>query len=86
MNRCPWTGRSSGYRENDIVHENPQAWVLRDRKQRRYTVFVKGSVASESDSAYPLTPDGLSIAVARADHLFARRVEAAKRGAALDLA
>jgi hypothetical protein len=44
-------------------------------------VLVAGSAASTSDSAYPFSPDGLTLAIARADYLFARRVEAAKRAA-----
>ncbi len=77
----PRTAPSRSYREDDVVHENPAAWVLRDRRQARYTVLVAGSAASTSDSAYPFSPDGLTLAIARADYLFARRVEAAKRAA-----
>ena len=49
--------------ERDIMHENGSYWVARDAQA--YTVF-KDSV---SDSAYPKNPDGLSIAIARADYL-----------------
>ena len=58
--------------ERDIVYENGNAWVYADRKHARYTVFIAGVVASHSDSAYPLTNDGLSIAKARVDWLASR--------------
>lgn len=60
-------------READIVHENGRVWVYRDRKHQRYTVFVAGLTHSVSDSAYRMTPDGLSIAVARCDYLSRHR-------------
>lgn len=69
------------YRVEDIMHESGSAWVLRDHKQDCYTVFVAGITYSTSDSAYALTDDGLSLAVARADYL-ARRGQSA----AVDLA
>lgn len=59
-------------RETDIVHENGKRWVLRDAKNKRYTVFTASVTVSESDSSYPLTADGLSLAKARANYL-ARR-------------
>jgi hypothetical protein len=62
--------------EQDIAYENGPAWVNTDKRGKRYTVFLAGVTHSTSDSAYPLTADGLSIAKARADYL-ARR--AAKR-------
>lgn len=55
--------------EFDIVYETGKFWVYRDRKNGRYTVFVQGFVGSVSDSSCPLTPDGLSVAKARADYL-----------------
>ncbi len=73
--RAPsWRGSSrdlvvNGYAEKDIVCENDKAWVLRDSKRNRYTVFRVGVTASTSDSSYPLTPDGLSLAKARCDYL-----------------
>lgn len=57
------------YKESDIAYENGNAWVLTDKKKQQYTVFISGVTHSESDSAYPLTDDGLSIAKARADYL-----------------
>ena len=66
------------YREGDIVHESGSAWVLRDHARNCYTVFLAGITHSTSDSAYELTEDGLSIAVARADYL-ARRGQQARR-------
>ena len=55
--------------ERDIIHDTGRAWVYQDRQNARYTVFLSGLTHSTSDSAYPLTPDGLSIAKARADYL-----------------
>lgn len=57
------------YREDDIVHENGKAWVLRDRPQKGYAVCVSGTTHSTVDSAYELNPDGLSIAIARCDYV-----------------
>lgn len=57
------------YRVEDIAHEAGRYWVLRDRKQKCYTVFKSGITHSIGDSAYPLTADGLSLAKARADYL-----------------
>lgn len=56
-------------RESDITHENGRFWVYRDLKTNRYVVFVSGATHSTSDSAYPLTSDGLSLAVKRCDYL-----------------
>jgi len=64
-------------REENIVHENGCAWVLRDAKGKCYTVFLIGVTCSTSDSSYALTEDGLSIAVCRANYL-ARRHSAGK--------
>lgn len=52
-------------KERGIVHESVKAWVFRDIKHGRYTVFRTGVVCSTSDSAYPLTDDGLSLARVR---------------------
>ena len=54
-------------KESDIIHENGDFWVLRERD--RYTVLRNGLTHSESDSAYEKTDDGLSIAVARCNYL-----------------
>lgn len=56
-------------REQDIVHECGDFWVHRDQTHDRYTVYRAGSTHSESDSSYPFTPDGMSLAVARANYL-----------------
>lgn len=61
------------YRERDIKHEAGSYWVLDTGKA--YAVMVQGVTYSTSDSAYPRTPDGLSIAVARCNYLAARRVD-----------
>lgn len=58
--------------EKNIVHESGSAWVLLDRSQGRYTVFIAGTTHSTSDSAYALTSDGLSLAIARADYIAKR--------------
>lgn len=58
------------YKESDIMHENGKYWVLKDRKHpASYTVMITGATYSVSDSAYPLTEDGLSIAIARCNYL-----------------
>lgn len=59
------------YREQDIVYENGHAWVL--RKADRYVAMLSCSTHSVSDSAYPPTTDGLSLAKARCDYLAASR-------------
>jgi hypothetical protein len=65
-----------GYRESDIAHENGAFWVLKDRAKKCYTVFRPNSPhASESDSSYPLTENGLSLAIARADYLAKREAD-----------
>lgn len=53
--------------EADIIHENGPYWVGRERKT--YTVYFSGDNYSLSDSAYPKTADGLSIAIARCNYL-----------------
>jgi len=60
----------------DIMHENGNYWVCRDKKQEMYIVFKSGITHSVSDSAYPLTEDGLSIAIARCDYLAKRNSKA----------
>lgn len=57
-------------REQDIIHENGDYWVLKDKTA--YVVFQTGITHSTSDSAYPLTADGLSIAIARCNYLAMR--------------
>lgn len=54
-------------KERDIAYENGRAWVLCE--PARYLVLTAGPTHSTSDSAYPKTPDGLSLAKARADYL-----------------
>ena len=54
-------------RESDIKHETGAHWVLDDKKC--YMVLRVGVTHSTSDSAYPRTPDGLSIAIARCNYL-----------------
>lgn len=56
-------------KEQDIVYEAGRAWVYRDKRADRYTVFLAGATHSTSDSSYPRTPDGLTLATARADYL-----------------
>ena len=55
-------------KEDDIVFEDGRAWVYRDKKNERYTVYISGVTHSTSDSSYPLTVDGLSLATARAKY------------------
>lgn len=56
--------------EADIMHENGNYWVLRDRKA--YVVMRNVGTHSVSDSAYEKSPDGLSIAVCRCNYLAKR--------------
>jgi hypothetical protein len=58
--------------EKDIVHENGTFWVLREAK--RYLVMKNGATHSVSDSAYPRTVSGLSVAIARCDYLATGKV------------
>lgn len=58
------------YKEEDIVHENGEFWVLREKG--RYSVLRSGLTHSTSDSAYARNEDGLSIAKARCDYLAQR--------------
>ena len=66
-------------REQDIMHETPcgNYWVGRDTRQGAYIVYKVGATHSTSDSGYDLTPDGLSIAIYRADYLAKRKEEGA---------
>lgn len=59
-------------RESEIVYEGRFAWVCRERD--RYTVYRIGATHSVSDSAYPKTDDGLTIALARAKYLNGARL------------
>ena len=56
--------------EKDIVHDRLTHWVLKADNQ--YTVYKTGLTHSESDSSYPLTQDGLSLAIARCNYLAKR--------------
>lgn len=56
--------------ESQIVHQNGCYWVADADNQ--YTVYGDRLSASEADSSYERTPDGLTLAKARADYL-ARR-------------
>ncbi len=62
----------------DIIHENGDHWVMRNRKEGCYSVMVSGATHSISDSHYSLDDDGLSIAVARCDYL-AQRSDRSRR-------
>ena len=66
-------------RESDIIHETPcgKYWVGRDVRQGAYIVYKVGATHSTSDSGYALTPDGLSIAICRANYLAKRKAEGA---------
>ena len=66
-------------RESDIMHETPcgKYWVGRDKGQMAYVVYKVGATHSTSDSGYDLTPDGLSIAIYRANYLAKRKAQGA---------
>lgn len=57
-------------READILHQAGLYWVAATRGS--YTVYRDGLTHATPESSYAKTPDGLSIAKARADYL-ARR-------------
>jgi hypothetical protein len=57
-------------KEKDIMHEIGNYWVGREKDC--YTVFEIGATCSTSDSSYPKTSDGLSIAIARCNYLSSR--------------
>lgn len=57
----------------DIVHENKNFWVYRDKKHKMYVVFKNTLTHSVSDSAFPLSDNGLSLAIARCDYLQGRK-------------
>lgn len=57
-------------RESDILHEAGAFWVAREKTA--YVVYRVNGTHSVSDSAYPRTADGLSIAIARCDYLAGR--------------
>jgi hypothetical protein len=59
-------------KESDIAYEVGRFWVYKDVKRCGYTVFEAGAAYSTSDSTYPLTVDGLTLAKARVDYLFNR--------------
>lgn len=61
--------------EADIIYESGRVWVYRDKRADSYVVFVSGVTHSVSDSAYPRTADGLTIATARADYLATRDID-----------
>lgn len=56
--------------ESCIVYERGSFWIRADAD--RFTVFRAGITHSTSDSAYPKTIDGLSLAQARVDYLAKR--------------
>jgi hypothetical protein len=54
-------------RELDIVHENGDYWVAKEKAA--YTVYKAGVTHSVSDSSYAKDADGLSLAIARCNYL-----------------
>ena len=58
--------------EVNIVYENGAYWVGRDKADKAYVVYKIGLTHSTSDSAYPMTEDGLSIAIFRCNYLAKR--------------
>lgn len=58
-------------RETDILHETGPYWV--GRTPESYTVYRNGVTHATPESSYAPTPDGLSIAIARADYLAKRK-------------
>ena len=64
-------------KETDIMHENGDYWVARERD--RYTVYQSGVTHSVGDSSYGKSDDGLTLAVARCDYLAKSRNRATTR-------
>ena len=60
--------------ESDIMYETPcgNYWVGRDKENNAYVVFKARLTHSESDCAFALDDDGLSIAICRAKYLAKR--------------
>jgi hypothetical protein len=56
-------------KSHGIVRTFDYAWVHQDRRQARYVVYRNTVTHSESDSAYPLNDDGLSLALVRARYV-----------------
>ena len=58
--------------ESGVMHEHKGHYVMRQRSA--YVVFRPNASSThcESDSAYALTDDGLSCAIARCDYLAQR--------------
>jgi len=62
-------------KEQDIILEVGHYWVGRDNAAKQYVVYKTGVTHSVADSAYPLTNDGLSIAVCRCEYLANRNMK-----------
>lgn len=59
--------------EENIILENGDYWVYRENKA--YVVYKTGLTHSTSDSAFALTENGKSIAIARCNYLAKRDAE-----------
>ena len=66
-------------RESDIMHETicGQYWVGRDKGRKAYIVYKVGATHSTSDSGYAMTPEGLLLAIYKADYLAKRKADGA---------
>lgn len=60
-------------KESDIVYESGDFWVSKDSSS--YIVWKANITHSVSDSSYPITCDGLSLAKARFDYLSKNRLK-----------
>lgn len=60
-------------RESDMIHENTGHYIMRNRGV--LTVYRPAATHAVSDSAYPDTADGLSVAKARVDYLARKAVQ-----------
>ena len=60
-------------KESDIIFEtdNGVCWVLKEKDC--YTVMMNKVTHSISESSYPLSADGLSIAITRANYIDKRK-------------
>jgi hypothetical protein len=59
-------------KESQILLDLGSHWVCDNRTD--YTVYITGITHSTSDSSYPKTEDGLSIAIARCKYLKSKSI------------
>lgn len=68
------THRRDVMTEADIMCDDRSFWVYRDRINKAYTVYRNMITHAQADSSYPMTSDGLSLAIARCHYLSTRAI------------